>query len=136
MLCLYVSNHAYRVPVAWQEVVKKEIQNMLDLEIIIHSDSPWASPIVTVRKKDNTLQLCVDYRKLNAVTLDDIYQMPRVDDIIENLGEASYITTLDLTKGYYQVPVKEADQPKTAFVTPLGKFIVSQGCYLNSREPQ
>ena len=117
-----IHQHPYRIPAAWQKEVREEIQNMLDLGVIEPSDSPWASPIVTVRKKDGTLRLCIDYRKLNAVTLNDTYQMPRVEEIIENLGDAHYISTLDLTKGYYQVSVEEQDRDKTAFTTPFGKF--------------
>lgn len=117
-----IHQHPYRVPVAWQDEVRREVQSMLDLDVIEPSDSPWASPIVTVRKKDGTLRLCVDYRKLNAVTQEDIYQMPRVEELIERLGKANFITTLDLTKGYYQVPVSSEDREKTAFTTPFGKY--------------
>ena len=77
---------------------------------------------MTVRKKDNSLRPCVDYRKLNAVSSEDSYQMPRVDELIDNIGDACFISTMDLTKGYYQVPVAAADQPKTVFVTLFGKF--------------
>lgn len=116
------SQHPYRVPVAWQSAVREEVQKLLTLGIIKPSTSPWAAPIVTVRKKDGSLRMCVDYRKLNSVTSPDTYNMPRVEELIDNLSEANYITTLDLTKGYYQVPVRKCDQPKTAFVTPQGKF--------------
>ena len=117
-----IHQHPYRVPMAWQGQVRQEIQSMLKLGVIEPSDSPWASPIVPVKKKDGTIRLCIDYRKLNSVTSDDTYQMPRVDELIENLGDAVYITTLDLTKGYYQVPVAEMDREKTAFTTPFGKY--------------
>ena len=96
--------------------------NRGDAQARNHSDSPWTSPIVPVKKKDGGLCLCVDYRKLNSVTMDDTYQMPQVDELIDTLGGARYITTLDLSKGYYQVPVATEDQPKTAFVSPSGKF--------------
>ena len=117
-----IHQHPYRIPAAWQTAVREEIQTMLNLGIIEPSDSPWASPIVAVKKKDGSLRLCVDYRKVNAVTLEDTYQMPRVEELIENLGKSKYITTLDLTKGYYQVPVEEDDRDKTAFTTPVGKY--------------
>ena len=69
--------------------------------LIEPSTSEWASPIVLVKKKDGTLQLCVDYQKLNAVSQADAYPMPRIDELIDRLGQARYITTLDLTRGYW-----------------------------------
>ena len=80
------------------------------------------APIVLVPKKDGTLRFCVDYRKLNSVSETDAYPMPRIDEMIDRLGKAKYITTLDLTRGYWQVPMCKADRPKTAFTTPFGLF--------------
>ena len=74
------------------------------------------------KKKDGSLRLCVDYRRLNAMTRADAYPMPRIEDMIDQLGKAKYLTTLDLTKGYWQVPVAEEDRPKTTFTTPFGLF--------------
>ena len=65
------------------------------------STSDWCAPIVPVKRKDGTLRLCVDYRRLNAVSESDAYPMPRVDDLIDRLGGAGYITTMDLTRGYW-----------------------------------
>ncbi len=90
--------------------------------IIEPSFSEWASPIVIVKKKDGKIRICVDYRKLNANTPMDAYPMPRVDELIDRLGKATYITTLDLARGYWQVPVSEKDRLKTAFITPKGLF--------------
>ena len=87
---------------------------MLDLGVIEPSKSQWASPI----KKDGDIRICIDYRRLNSVTAADPYQMPWVDDLLDRLGRAKFLSTIDLTKGYYQVPVREIDQDKTAFVTP------------------
>ena len=85
--------------------------------------SQWASPIVAVGKKDgNYVRVCIDYRKLNSISASDPYQMPRVDEMIDKIGKAKFITTLDLTKGYYQVIVRQNDRDKTAFLTPFGKF--------------
>ena len=95
---------------------------MLEAGIIVPSSSPWTSPLVPVRKKDGSLRLCVDYRRLNQVTQEDRYPMPRVEELLEQLGSARFITTLDLTKGYYQVSVHPDDREKTAFMCPMGKF--------------
>ena len=75
-----------------------------------------------IKKKDDTIRLCVDYRRLNVMTQVDAYPMPRIDDILDQVGQARYITTLDLAKGYWQVPVAEEDHPKTAFITPRGLY--------------
>lgn len=78
--------------------------------------------MVLVPKKDGLLRICIDYRKLNAVTKPDPYPIPRVDDLLDGLGQAQVISTLDLTKGYWQVPMETESRPKTAFVTPWGKY--------------
>ena len=112
----------YRIPVAWQEHVREELKSMLGAEIIVPSNSAWTSPIIPVKKKDGGVRICVDYRSLNAVTKEDKYQMPRVDELVERLGKAKYISTVDLTKGYYQVSLAPEDREKMAFVTSMGKF--------------
>ena len=84
--------------------------------------SEWAFPIVLVRKKDGSIRMCVDYRRLNSVSREDAYPMPRIDDLIDRLGKAKFITTLDLTRGYWQMPVAAEDQHKTAYATPFGLF--------------
>ena len=78
--------------------------------------------MVLVKKKDGSLRLCVDFRKLNSVSESDAYPMPRIDDLIDLLGKAKYISTLDLTRGYWQVPLAEDARHKTAFVTPSGLY--------------
>ncbi|CAJ0937379.1 unnamed protein product [Ranitomeya imitator] len=95
---------------------------MLDLGVIEESHSAWSSPIVLIPKPDGSIQFCNDFRKLNAVSKFDAYPMPRVDELIDRLGKARYITTLDLTKGYWQIPLAEAAREKTAFATPEGLF--------------
>jgi len=90
--------------------------------IIQPSNSPWASPIVLVRKKDGTLRLCVDYRNLNSVTKPDKFPIPRIDDILDQLGESKYFSTLDMASGYWQIKVSEESQEKTAFITHSGLY--------------
>jgi hypothetical protein len=96
--------------------VRREIGDMLEAGVIVPSKSPWTSPLVPIRKKDGGIRLCVDYRKLNKITQDDRYPMPRVEELVEELGRAQFITTLDLVKGYYQVSVKREDRCKTCSV--------------------
>ena len=112
----------YRLSHYSQEVMREEIRTLLDQEIIRPSKSPWVAPIVLVKKKDGTQRMCVDYRKLNKVTINDPYPLPNIEDLIANIGLSKFITTLDLTKGYYQVPVNPQYREKTAFVTPYGKY--------------
>ena len=87
--------------------------------IIEPSTSEWASPIVVVPKKDGSLRMCVDYRRLNSVSEADAYPMPRIDD---RLGNAKYISTLDLTRSYWQVPGAPESRSHTAFTTPFGLY--------------
>ena len=112
----------YSLPHACQETVRREIQNMLDEGIIQPSASEWAAPIMLVQKKDGMMRFCVDYHRLNTITRADAYPMPQINDLIDQLGEVKYISTLDLSRGYWQVPVAEEDQYKTAFMTPFGLY--------------
>ena len=117
-----VRSHPYRVPPMWKEEVKKKIDKLLEWGIIRPSTSPWSSSIVTAKKKDGGVRICVDYRAVNAVTEPDPYQMPLIDEILEMLATAKFISKIDLTKGFHQIPINPADCPKTAFCTPWGKF--------------
>ena len=112
----------YRVPHAYREMVELELKEMLDSGIIEPSASQWSAPMVLVKKKDGTLRLCVDYRRLNSVSQIDAYPMPRVDEMLDRLGKAHFISTMDLTRGYWQVPVAVQDRHKTAFNSPFGFF--------------
>lgn len=102
--------------------VKEHIQELQDAGVIRPSKSPFASPIVIVRKKDGKIRMCVDYRKLNSRTVRDAYPIPRIEESLDSLGKAKYFSSLDLMSGYLQVGMAEADQAKTAFTTPLGLF--------------
>ena len=117
---LPVHQRPYRIPPAYREQVTKELQEMLEEGVIEPSTSEWSSPIVIVKKKDQDIRLCIDYRKVNAKTKFDAYPMPRIDEMLDNIGQSHYITTLDLMKGYWQVPMCAEDKAKTAFSSPLG----------------
>lgn len=112
----------YRVPERLLPVMKEELETMQTLVVIEPSTSEWSSPIVLVPKKDGTLRFCLDFRKLNSVSKFDPYPMPRVDRLSERLGRAKYLSTLDLCKGYWQVPLKPECKELTAFKTPFGHF--------------
>ncbi|XP_063060131.1 uncharacterized protein LOC134453222 [Engraulis encrasicolus] len=117
-----VTQRPYRVPEARKAIIEEEVKKMLELGVIEESKSAWASPIVLVPKPDGSVRFCNDYRKLNEVSEFDAYPMARVDDMVDALGQARFLTTLDLTKGYWQVPLTTAAKEKTAFATPGGLY--------------
>lgn len=111
-----------RIPPSEYEAVKAHINQLLNAKVIRESSSPYASPIVLVRKKDGSLRLCVDYRLLNSKTRKDAFPLPRIEESLDVLSGARWFSTIDLASGYNQVPVAEQDKPKTAFCTPFGLF--------------
>ena len=114
-----------RIPPNQYQEVKEHIQKLLDSSVIRESHSPYASPIVLVRKKNGALRLCVDYRKLNLRTQKDSFPLPRIESL-DALNGAQWFTTLDLASGFNQVAVEEEDKPKTAFTTLFGLFEKNQ----------
>ena len=117
---LPIKQQARRLPLHKRQEAQKEVTKMLDRGIIEPSCSPWASPIVLVKKPDGSTRFCLDYRKLNAVTVKDSYPLPRIDDTLDALVGSRWFSTLDLSSGYWQVEVAEEDRPKTAFTTGAG----------------
>ena len=112
----------YNLPFSSKEVVEKEIQVMLDLEIIEPSKSPYSSPVVLVRKKDGSCRFCIDFRGLNKITVFDAEPIPNVEDLFVRLAHSRFFTKIDLAKGYWQILVLPEDRPKTAFATHQGLF--------------
>ena len=94
-----------RLPFAVRQEVAKQLKDMQQAGVLQPSSSPWASPVVMVRKNDGTHRFCVDYRTLNAVTKPDLYPLPRIDDLLDQLGESRYFSTLNLASGYWQICV-------------------------------
>lgn len=107
-----------RIPPTEYELVKDHINQLLEGQIIRESSSPYGPPIVLV-KKTLTLRMCVDYRQLNSKTRKDAFPLPRIEESLDALTGARWFSTRDLASGYNQVPVTEADRPKTAFCTPI-----------------
>ncbi|GFX60862.1 retrovirus-related Pol polyprotein from transposon 17.6 [Trichonephila clavipes] len=115
-----IKHHPRRLPFAKQEEVGTLLREMQENDIIEPSSSPWASPIVLVRKKDGSTRFCVDYRKLNDVTKKDSYPLPRIDDTLDTLSGHKWFSTLDLKSGYWQVEIYPEDREKTAFTSGQG----------------
>ena len=112
----------YRASPAQRELEKQEIQKMLEANVIEPSTSEWAAPIVFAPKKDGTLRFCVDYRKLNALTVRDSYPIPRMDECIDSLGDAEIFTSLDANSGYWQIEMDAATKDRSAFVSHHGMY--------------
>ena len=112
-----------RVPRQFEAEEEKYLQEQLQTGVIVPSSSAWASLVVLVRKKsDNTVRWCIDYRRLNEVTVKDAYPIPRIDMSIDCLGSAQFFSTLDLQAGCWQLMLEETSRPKTAFITKYGLY--------------
>lgn len=123
---LPIANPPYRISPAMKVKLKAELDKMLQDGIIEEKESPWAFPVVLIPKKDNEIRLCVDYRKLNAITVTDTYPLPRIDDLLHAAKATPYMSTLDLKSGYWQIKLAEEDKLKTAFTTPFGIFVFNR----------
>ena len=111
-----------RHPFLHTEEIDRQVREMLRQDVIEPSNSPWSSNVVVVKKKDNSLRFCVDYRRLNDVTIKDSYPLPRISDCLDALSEGRYFSAFDLRSGYFQVQMEEADRCKTSFVTRSGLY--------------
>lgn len=116
-----VYSRPYRLPLCQTDNIKSMFHDLIKQQVIRPSDSPYASPLVLVAKKDGSTRPCVDYRRLNLQTSPDAYPLPRIEDILA-ATKGKFFSTIDLRNGYYQIPVAEADIPKTAVTTPFGLF--------------
>ncbi|UYV82719.1 hypothetical protein LAZ67_22000665, partial [Cordylochernes scorpioides] len=99
----------YRVAPRERQIIQDEVNKMEKLDIIQPSESPWASPVVLIRKKDGSWRFCVDYRRLNKITKKDVYPLPRIDDTLDCLRGARFYSSMDLQSGYWQIDVEESD---------------------------
>ena len=112
--------HQYPTLFRAKDAIEKEIETMLEQDIIRPSSSPYCSPITVVAKPDGSIRLCIDIRKLNSVTIFDNEPIPQMDEMVTRITKAKYFTKLDLTKGYWQIPLRENCKQYTAFQTSLG----------------
>ena len=109
-----------RQPIGKRDIEKQEVLKMLERKVIEPSSSAWSSPIVLVTKKDGSTRFCVDYRRLNDLTVKDAYPIPRVDECLDSLSGSKWFNCLDLNSGFWQIGLDPADKEKTAFATSLG----------------
>ena len=125
-----------RIPPHQYEEVHKHLDEMLRMGAIRKSNSPWASAVVLVRKKDGTLRFCIDLRKLNERTVKDTYSLPRIEDSLDVLNGSCIFTSIDLKSGYWQVELDKKSIPLTAFtVGPLGFYECVQDAFWPHQRP-
>jgi hypothetical protein len=117
-----ISKRPYRMPPAELAELKKQLQELLDKGFIRQSTSPWGCPALFVKKKDESLRLCVDYRPLNAETIKNKYLLPRIDVLFDQLVGAKVFSKIYLRSGYHQIKIRASDIPKTAFSTRYGLY--------------
>ncbi|CAH2085257.1 unnamed protein product [Euphydryas editha] len=117
-----VQRRPYRLAPTEKQIVREKVQELLDAGVIRESSSPFASPILLVKKKDNTERMCVDYRELNSNTRPEHYPLPRIEEQIDQLSGAHYFSSLDMASGFHQIPIHHDSVEKTAFVTPEGQY--------------
>ncbi|UYV74185.1 hypothetical protein LAZ67_11002341, partial [Cordylochernes scorpioides] len=117
-----IKHKPYRVSAKERDIIKEQIDEMLTEGIIRPSSSPWSFPVILVKKRDGKYRFCVDYRKLNNVTVKDVYPIPRIDEVMDTLQGSTHFSAIDLRSGYWQVEVEERDKEKTAFTTAHGLY--------------
>ena len=117
-----VSQKPYRHSRFEEDFLKKLIAELQACGLIRPSVSPWMSPVVLVKKKDGSLRMCIDFRRLNAVTALDPYQLPRVDDLTDRMNGCQYFTSIDVLSAFWNMPMEEEDIPKTGFSTSFGNY--------------
>ncbi|GFW16529.1 retrovirus-related Pol polyprotein from transposon 297 [Trichonephila clavipes] len=126
---LPIYQRAYRTSATSEAEINKQIQNLFAAGLIKESNSCYSSPVTLVYKRDEKqkTRLCIDYRKLNAICKTNAESLPRIDSLLDKLNSAKYFSTLDLTSGYWHIPLHDKDKEKLAFVTTEG-YEIKEGC--------
>ncbi|GBN96944.1 Retrovirus-related Pol polyprotein from transposon 17.6 [Araneus ventricosus] len=117
-----VSVPPYRMTPMKKELLRKEIEDLLEKDVIEECESAYGAAVVLIPKPDEKTRLYIDYRKLNKITVPDSYPLPRIDDLLQSAKHTTFMSTIDLKSGYHQINVHPADRDKTAFVCPFGTF--------------
>jgi len=117
-----VRDRPRRIPLHKRPMVEQKVKEMLEVGVIQPSESPWSACPVLVTKPDGSIRWCVDWRKLNQVTIKDRYPLPRIEDCLEAMEGAEWFSSLDLQHGYWQIPLRRSDWQKTAFTTHIGLY--------------
>nr|GEW02707.1 hypothetical protein [Tanacetum cinerariifolium] len=112
----------YRLAPSKMKELSEQLQELFDKGFIRPSSSPWGAPVLSVKKKDGSFRMCIDYRELNKLTVKNRYPLPRIDDLFDQLQGSSIYSKIDLRSGYHQLRVREHDVPKTAFTTQYGHY--------------
>lgn len=122
-----VKEKPYRLHPEKLKRVENEIEELLKLEIIEESNPEWTAPIVIVKKADNSDRLCTDFLKLKSLSCSDSFSMPRVEDLVDKVGEAKFLSKLEMTKGIWQIKLEESSVPLTGFMTPNSHYTYING---------
>ncbi|UYV61460.1 K02A2.6-like, partial [Cordylochernes scorpioides] len=117
-----ISLRPYRCPLKEYEEIAEQVKELLEHKLIRTSDSPWAFPVVMVPKKDGNKRMCIDYRRLNEITLDARQPLPHIQDMFDRLHGSRFFSTLDVAWGYWQIEMDPQSIQKTAFVTNDGHY--------------
>ena len=115
-----IKQRARRLPFAQEEELTKLVEDLVTRKLVEPSSASWSSPVVMVRKKNGSYRLCVDYRRLNDVTIKDAYPLPIIDTTLRSLSGSAWFSTLDLSSGFWQVPLSKEASDKSTFVTKRG----------------
>lgn len=117
-----VNQRPYRHKPELKDEIERQVQELLNVGIIQCSSSPFSSPALLVKKKDGTWRLCVDYRRLNSMTVISKYPIPIIDELLDELRGAKWFSKLDLRAGYHQIRLAEGEEYKTTFQTHTGHW--------------